>query len=88
MTESNLNLELSGTDREATLLRVSEHWQHLLGCLQESVVSFKTVVSFKSEMALIPWEGDAGKALYSAPSVGCGEADSQTHAHDFSSPPH
>lgn len=54
MTESNLNLELSGTDIEATLLRVSERWQHLLGCLQESVVSFKTVVSFKSEMALIP----------------------------------
>lgn len=54
MTESNLDLELSGIDIEAILLRVSEHWQHLLGCLPESIVSFKTVVSFKSEMALIP----------------------------------
>lgn len=80
MTESNLDLEFLGTDIEAILLRASEHWQDLLGCLPKSLVSFKTVLSFKSEMVSIPWEVDGGKALYSAPSVRCREADSQTHA--------
>ena len=80
MTESNLDLELSGTDIEAILLRVSEHWQHLLGCLLKSLVALKTVVSFKSEMASILREVDAGKALYSAPSARCREADSETNA--------
>lgn len=73
MTESNLDLELSGTDIEATLLRASEHWQGLLCCLPKSPVSFQTVLSFKSEMALIPRERNAGQALYSAPSVRCSE---------------
>jgi len=55
MTESNLDLEFSGTHIEAISLRASEHWQHLLGCLPKSLVLFKTVLSFKSEMVLIPW---------------------------------
>lgn len=69
MTKTHLDLELSGTAIEAKLLGDSKHRQHLLDCLLRSLVSFKAIVSFKSEKASIPREVDAGKELYSAPSV-------------------
>lgn len=72
MTGSSLGLELLGANMC--------HWESLSMASTSQVateipcISFKRVVSLKSEMALMSQEVDVGKALYSVPSARYREA--------------